>query len=121
MYHDKRQLFKPEKNSKVDLHSRANIQTFTTEWPTSKQYSLQSIYTIYHGTPHGTITKMLNCDLKVSKLNSSFIIMFTFRLIPPGKVSSQLYLPTPPLGQDMTHGQFFKRSLTGLNSEFSFS
>ena len=31
------------------------------------------------------------------------------------------YLPTPPLGQDMTLGQFFKRSLTGLNSEFSFS
>ena len=30
------------------------------------------------------------------------------------------YLPTPPLGQDMTQGQFFKRSLTGLNSEFSF-
>ena len=28
------------------------------------------------------------------------------------------YLPTPPLGQDMTRGQFFKRSLTGLNSEF---
>ena len=27
--------------------------------------------------------------------------------------------PTPPLGQDMTLGQFFlKRSLTGLNSEF---
>ena len=25
--------------------------------------------------------------------------------------------PTPPLGQDMTQGQFFKRSLTGLNSE----
>ena len=31
------------------------------------------------------------------------------------------YLPPPPLGQDMTQGQFFKRSLTGLNSEFSFS
>ena len=31
------------------------------------------------------------------------------------------YLPTPPLGQDMTQGQFFERSLTGLNSEFSFS
>ena len=31
------------------------------------------------------------------------------------------YLPTPPLGQDMTQGQFFKRSLTSLNSEFSFS
>ena len=26
--------------------------------------------------------------------------------------------PTPPLGQDMTQGQFFKRGLTGLNSEF---
>ena len=32
------------------------------------------------------------------------------------------YLPTPPLGQDMTQNQFFfKWSLTGLNSEFSFS
>ena len=29
--------------------------------------------------------------------------------------------PTPPLGQGMTQGQFLKRSLTGLNSEFSFS
>ena len=29
--------------------------------------------------------------------------------------------PTPPLGQDTTQGQFFKWSLTGLNSEFSFS
>ena len=29
--------------------------------------------------------------------------------------------PTPPLEQDMTRGQFFKRNLTGLNSEFSFS
>ena len=28
------------------------------------------------------------------------------------------YLPTPSLGQDMTQGQFFKRSLTGLNSVF---
>ena len=26
--------------------------------------------------------------------------------------------PTPPLGQDMTLGQFFKWSLAGLNSEF---
>ena len=31
------------------------------------------------------------------------------------------YLLTPPLGQDMTQGPFFKWSLTGLNSEFSFS
>ena len=29
--------------------------------------------------------------------------------------------PTPPLGQDMTQGQFLKRSFAGLNSEFSFS
>ena len=29
--------------------------------------------------------------------------------------------PTPPLRQDMTQGQFIKRSLIGLNSEFSFS
>ena len=29
--------------------------------------------------------------------------------------------PTPPLGQDMTQGQFFKRSLKGLNSEFFFT
>ena len=28
--------------------------------------------------------------------------------------------PTPPLRQDMTQGQIFKWSLTGLNSEFSF-
>ena len=34
---------------------------------------------------------------------------------------SKSYLPTPPLGQDMTQGQFFKQSLTGLNSELSFS
>ena len=29
--------------------------------------------------------------------------------------------PTPPLGEDMTQGQFFKWSLADLNSEFSFS
>ena len=34
--------------------------------------------------------------------------------------SSHIY-PTPPLGQDMTQGSIFKRSLTSLNSEFSFS
>ena len=32
-----------------------------------------------------------------------------------------IYLPTPPLGQDMTQGQFLMQNLTGLNSEFSFS
>ena len=38
------------------------------------------------------------------------------------KENGDTIYPTPPLGQDMTQGQFFfKRSLTGLNSEFSFS
>ena len=32
------------------------------------------------------------------------------------------YLPNPSAREDMTQGRFFlKRSLTGLNSEFSFS
>ena len=39
------------------------------------------------------------------------------------KQSMSIYhiYPTPPLELDMTQGQFFKRNLTGLNSEFSFS
>ena len=32
-----------------------------------------------------------------------------------------VYLPTPMNEQDVRQGQSFKRSLTGLNSEFSFS
>ena len=32
-----------------------------------------------------------------------------------------MYLPTPLHEQNMIQGQFFKWSLTGLNSEFSFS
>ena len=45
-----------------------------------------------------------------------------YTIMPSQKILTPLsYLPTPPLGQDMTQGQFFKRSLTGLNSEFSFS
>ena len=36
-------------------------------------------------------------------------------------VNADPIYPTPPLGQDMTQGQFFKRSLADLNSEFSFS
>ena len=38
----------------------------------------------------------------------------------PKAMNDPIY-QTPPLGQDMTQGQFFKRSLAGLNSEFSFS
>ena len=32
----------------------------------------------------------------------------------PDQGGGRYYLPTPPLGQDMTQGQFFKRSLTGF-------
>ena len=40
-----------------------------------------------------------------------------------GGVNSKIntFLPTPLLRQDMTPGQFFKWSLTGFDSEFSFS
>ena len=44
-----------------------------------------------------------------------FVLLNNFRF------NTSPYLPTPPLGQDMTQDQFFKQSLTGLNSEFSFS
>ena len=42
--------------------------------------------------------------------------MFNVILVPFDPI-----YPTLPLGQDMTQVQFFKRSLAGLNSEFSFS
>ena len=32
-----------------------------------------------------------------------------------------MYLPTPPLGEDVTQSQFLRQFLIGLNSEFSFS
>ena len=35
--------------------------------------------------------------------------------------AAPFFLPTIPLGKDMIQGQFFKRSLTGFNTEFSFS
>ena len=57
----------------------------------------------------------------------SFAPTLTTKLIFENSGSSDILLqilsiyPTPLLGQDMTQGQFFKWSLTGLNSEFSFS
>ena len=56
------------------------------------------------------LTIMLKLERKLVILLDNEIITFFHKP----------YLPTPPLGQDMTQGQFFKRSLTGLNSEFSF-
>ena len=65
------------------------------------------------GSPHGVMAKVRDYDLEVSKfeLQSCYYI----------HIQTNYIYPTPPLGQDMTQGQFFKRSLTGLNSEFSFS
>ena len=45
---------------------------------------------------------------------------FLFSLLWKSFCADPIY-PTPPLGQNMTQGQFLKRSLAGLNSEFSFS
>ena len=45
-----------------------------------------------------------------------------FELGSPISVTERIYIyPTPPHEQDATQGQFLKRSLTGFNSEFSFS
>ena len=51
-----------------------------------------------------------------SSLNSNHTFVLTFY-----RWKKYPIYPTPPLGQDMTQVQFFKRSLTGLNSEFSLS
>ena len=49
-------------------------------------------------------------------------VMARFKLVKVGWLGFMAYpyLPTPPLGQDMTRS-IFKQSLTGLNSEFPFS
>ena len=59
-----------------------------------------SLLQVFHGAPWN-LHKTLN---------------WTLYLIPDGTI----YQPLKS-GQDMTQSQFFKRSLTGLNSEFSFS
>ena len=52
---------------------------------------------------------------------SWFFFTAFFNLILDGLDStSDPTYPTPPLGQDMTQGQFLSGVLTGLNSEFSF-
>ena len=58
---------------------------------------------------------MRNANSTVQDVNSLYRIYFLW-----DDNFHHIY-PTPPLGQDMTQGQFFKQSLTGLNSEFSFS
>ena len=66
---------------------------------------------------------LLSLKLEREQLIRIIIITFTVFLsnVLHHKVFIISYLPTPPPGQDITQGQFFKRSLTGLNSEFCFS
>ena len=49
-----RQLFKLDKIStkqRIDFYGRAKIQTFTTEWTTSKTILLYNLYTLLSITP----------------------------------------------------------------------
>ena len=85
---------------------------------------------------------VLDCDIVIVNNIQMYSLMlrydqaqiWKFRLSAATTASSQILFnktlfsnlfyhiyPTPPLGQDMTQGHFFKQSLTGLNSEFSFS
>ena len=54
------------------------------------------------------------CSVLLTLTKFLVFIWFLFFLTYP-------VYPTPLLGQDLTQGQFFKQSLTGLNSVFSFS
>ena len=61
---------------------------------------------------------------KAFKIPSYLVIESGRSRWKPDEVKTTLYspiYPTPPLEQDVTQDQFFKRSLAGLNSEFSFS
>ena len=63
--------------------------------------------------------KKSEIQIRVKLESSPFILRsWTDQVVHYHMIS---YLPTPPLGQDMTQGQFFKWSLTGLNSDFSVS
>ena len=63
-----------------------------------------------------------DCILK-EKAQNFCIIIITIKNIklPLNQIKTNHIYPTPPLGLDMTQSQFFKWTLTGLNSEFSFS
>ena len=72
----------------------------------------------YANETGGVLIKAMNNGILVSEFELQQWYYVDFRTNTLGK--SPIY-PTPPLGQDMTQGQFFKRSLAGLNSQFSFS
>ena len=66
------------------------------------------------------ILKILSDEIEIALQNLTRTVM-TWRKIQNINIYFLSYLPTPPLRQDMAQGQLFKQSLTGLNSEFSFS
>ena len=83
---------------------------------------LSNFWMSHYIIPH---TKMINiCSYEVTN-KSSWLSFADANKIHIYKTKRYMNIdpiyPTPPLGQDMTQGQFFKRSLTGFNSEFSFS
>ena len=79
--------------------------------------------------PSVSKVEFLKCfDQQKTQWNKDWIVHFVYIYLQSilfQKIISIMYVisyfPTPPLRQDMTQGQFFKQSLTGLNSEFSFS
>ena len=60
---------------------------------------------------------MLNVPTIIGQIVLNYFFKFFFIFLHIALLYYHIY-PTPPLGQDMTQGQFFKRSLTGFNSEF---
>ena len=63
---------------------------------------------------------VMNVPCKFCKWPYLPMVHIQTKEIKDKKANDHIY-PTPPLGQDMRQGQFFKRSLAGLNTEFSFS
>ena len=61
---------------------------------------------------------MLCCSHYIEASTLSLMLVSPF---PSPFLNTYTYLPTPPLGQDVTQGQFWSAVLQVLNSEFSFS
>ena len=94
-----------------------NLSAF---WHIKKQFFLFCSHVSFFFSTFSSLAFYSSVELKSSCFQNQPRCKIYWNLSP---ISNLLlsYLPPPPLGQDMTQGQFFKRSLTGLNSEFSFS
>ena len=70
-------------------------------------------------SPREAVVNLLDCNIEVSEFE---LQSFYFGLIFWEKVWNSLsYLPDPSARAGYDTRSIFKRSLTGLNSEFSFS